>query len=615
MEWDFGMPWYRPTRICHATSASEFGWRTGNSKWPANFPDNLPPVINIGQGSPTNLLYLKNAKFPAKYNQSLLAFDWSFGIIHAIHLKPSGATYTAEREEFLSGIPLPLTDGTIGPDGALYFLTGGRRLESDLYRVYYNGPENTQNPVSTTKINPENELRRTLEKFHNKQDATVIYFAWPHLKHPDRFVRYAARLAIEHQPSQEWQQKALTEKDPIIAINSLQALTRNTDANNKDKILAALLKINFNILNEEQKIDLLRVYELVFLRLGKPDEQTKTKIATYFFSRFPTISKVFDQHLARILVNVDSPGIIEKIVSKITNNASASIESVGGNTATNSADLILRNPQYGLDIAQMLDNKPPALQVYYAILISNVKTGWTPALSERYFSWYKKAFTYKGGLSYVGFLERARKMALQNVPENKKGYYDNLSGGDLLNKTGNDIIVENYPKGPYKYWNADETNKLFETELVNRDYKQGKSMYDAVTCSRCHSMLGQGGNIGPDLSQLASRFTTKDILEAIMEPNKVISDQYASTQFELKNGQSIVGRLVNEDKVNYSISQNPYAPDFLLKVAKNTVVSKKYSTVSVMLPGLINPLNQEELKDLMAFLIAGGKQDHKVFLK
>ena len=41
MEWDFGMPWYRPTRICHVTSGSEYGWRTGNQKWSPYYPDNL----------------------------------------------------------------------------------------------------------------------------------------------------------------------------------------------------------------------------------------------------------------------------------------------------------------------------------------------------------------------------------------------------------------------------------------------------------------------------------------------------------------------------------------------------------------------------------------------
>ncbi len=137
MEWEFGLPWYRPTRICHVTSASEFGWRQADSKWSPTYPDNLPAVINIGQGSPTNLLSLKDAKFPAKYKKSLLAFDWTFGIAHLIKLKPTGSTYLADREEFLSGIPLPLTDGVIVPDGALYFMAVGRRLESDMYRVSY----------------------------------------------------------------------------------------------------------------------------------------------------------------------------------------------------------------------------------------------------------------------------------------------------------------------------------------------------------------------------------------------------------------------------------------------------------------------------------------------
>ena len=162
MEWDFGLPWYRPTRICHVTSGAEFGWRTGNSKWFPGNPDNLPPVVNIGQGSPTNVMSGMNAKFPQKYRQSFFAFDWSFGIIYSIHLKPKGATYEGEREEFISGTPLPLTDGAIGPDGAMYFMTGGRRLESDLYRVYYTGTEPTtpQAPVLTA----EHKLRTSLEK-------------------------------------------------------------------------------------------------------------------------------------------------------------------------------------------------------------------------------------------------------------------------------------------------------------------------------------------------------------------------------------------------------------------------------------------------------------------
>ena len=71
MEWDFGMPWYRPTRIAHLTSGSEYGWRTGNSKWSPNYPDNLPATLNIGQGSPTNVMFGLKANFPSKYKKAL----------------------------------------------------------------------------------------------------------------------------------------------------------------------------------------------------------------------------------------------------------------------------------------------------------------------------------------------------------------------------------------------------------------------------------------------------------------------------------------------------------------------------------------------------------------
>ena len=163
-----------------STSGSEFGWRTGNSKWSPDFPDNLPPVINIGQGSPTNLIHGMNSNFPEKYKHALFASDWSFGIIYAIHLKPNGSSYTAEPEEFLSGAPLPLTDGIIGPDGALYFLTGGRRLESDLYRVSYKGDGTAERRDCCfhrrRMVRQLRTLRKQLEEFHGEPQKERIGF-------------------------------------------------------------------------------------------------------------------------------------------------------------------------------------------------------------------------------------------------------------------------------------------------------------------------------------------------------------------------------------------------------------------------------------------------------
>lgn len=616
MEWDFGMPWYRPTRICHVTSGSEFGWRTGNSKWPTAWPDNLPPVINIGQGSPTNLVYGGEANFPERYRKALFAFDWSFGIIYAIHLKENGSTYSAEAEEFVSGAPLPLTDGVIGPDGALYFLTGGRRLESDLYRVYYKGTDavdkTVQNVSQTATASSElRNLRHQLEAFHSGPEKGAVDFAWQYLNHEDRFIRYAARLVLEHNPLSEWQSRAIAERDPTAKTQAIISLVHHAKPGLRSALLTSLTEMNYSDLSESLKIDLLRAIELVLLRQGAPEGAEKAKLIAYLDPHFPANSNSLNRSLSNLLVYLEAPGAVEKTLALLRTAKDDTPEE----TAKSSSDLILRNPQYGMDIAGMLSKMPPAQQTYYATVLSRAKTGWTPEAQEEYFSWFKEAFGYKGGVSYVGFINKARLMALENVTPARQEHFRAMSGEELLSKSGNDLISGPQAKGPGRRWTMEEATAAVEGQLSNRNFEQGKNMYDATRCSSCHAMGGAGGSIGPDLTQLGTRFTVTDMLEAIIDPSKTVSDQYAATVFTMKDGSSILGRLIDEDKEKYFVSQNPFTPDVLREVAKADVVETKYSYISIMYPGLINSLNEEELRDLMAYLMAGGNPEHELYKK
>jgi putative heme-binding domain-containing protein len=615
MEWDFGMPWYRPTRICHVTSGSEFGWRTGNGKWSPAYPDNLPPVLNIGQGSPTNVVYGANAKFPEKYRKSLFAFDWSFGIIYAVHLQPEGASYKAEAEEFISGSPLALTDGVIGPDGALYFMTGGRRLESDLYRVYYNDKdekETVASAKSAVKETEESKIRKQLEQYHGKPQAGAVDFAWPYLKHNDRFVRYAARIAVEHQPISQWQARALNEKDPQILTQAIIALARHGNKTQRNQMLESLMKIDNAQLSQPKQQDLLRAFELVLYRHGSPEAATKRKVIAYLDSRYPANDNNLNRSLSKLLVSLDAPQVVPKTLALLEKAKDDKSEQ---ETATASSDLILRNPQYGMDIAGMLANVPPAQQTYYATALSAAKTGWTPELRDEYFKWIYNAFNYKGGRSYVGFIDKARKAALSHVPKSQYAHYNTISGDSLLSSGGVDLATTTTyrPKGPGRTWTVEEALPLVETGLAQRDLERGKAIFAATLCSSCHSMGGEGGFVGPDLTQLGNRFTPKDILEAIIHPDSVISDQYGATVFHLKDGSSVVGRLTNEDDNTYFVSQNPFAPQSLREIPKKDVSKTKASDVSPMVPHLIDRLNPEELKDLMAYLISAGNKDHKVY--
>ena len=611
MEWDFGLPWYRPIRICQVTSGSEFGWRPGTDKWSPAFPDNLPPVLNIGQGSPTSFFSGQNARFPEKYRKSLFAFDWSFGIIYAIQLDPDGASYKAKGEEFISGSPLPLTDGLIGPDGALYFLTGGRKLESDLYRVYYG--DNTENTgkLAEVKLNEEQNIRRKLEEYHGQPQAGAINFAWPYLKHTDRFIRFAARIAVENQPVSQWKERALNEKDPVILTQAIIALARQGNTNLKDQALKSLMNVNYAQLSESQQIDFVRAFELVLSRMGLPDANIKAQVAAYLNPQYPAKTNELNRELSKVLIYVEAPQALEKTMALL---ATAKDDNSGQNTLTQSSDLILRNPQYGMDIAKMLSNVPPAQQTFYATALSQAKTGWTPQLQEKYFQWFYGAFKYKGGHSFVGFIDKARKSALANVSKDRFAYFNTISGDSLVRQGGIYVVdAVQPPKGPGRNWTMKEALPIADSGIKNRNFEQGKAMFTASLCISCHTMNGEGGVAGPDLTQLGTRFSYRDMLEAIIEPNKTISDQYGATVFYLKEGGSVLGRLISQDNAKYTISQNPFAPQTTREVLKKDVVRTRISEVSPMLRGMINRLNAEELKDLLAYLKSGGKKQDTIF--
>jgi putative heme-binding domain-containing protein len=617
MEWDLGLPWYRPTRICLVVPGSDFGYRENDHKWSPLYPDNLPPILNVGQGSPTDVMTAYNAGFPNKYRKGLYYFDWTYGIIYHVKLTPYKSYYKVKQDVFASGSPLPLVDGVIGPDGAMYFVTGGRRLQSNLYRIYYgNGhmakkPLHFKNDTKTTK--KARKTRKMLEKLQVKQVPNAVNIAWHYLASNDRFIRYTARKAIEHRPVTKWKQKALNEKDPIASIYALLALAKNGNKSLESSILNKLISIDYNNLNHQQKIALLRTIEVTLARMGKPDGKINEKLIAYLDPKFPASKKIVNRLFSKVLAYIGDPNAVKKMVTILGETPKKqSYEK----TATESSNLIYRNFKYGTAIAHMLANTPPAQHVYYAVVLSGAKKGWTPELRKEYFSWIKKVFKdYKGGHSFVGYINEARKHAIDNATKTLAALYNSISGDSLLSSSGNDLASSvPQPKGPGRAWKVDSALVLVQSGLHNRDYKDGKNMFLSLSCGSCHRVGNIGeGDIGPDLSRVGRRFSYKDMLESIINPSKSISSQYAATKFSLKNGGAVVGRLIKKENGNYYISQNPYAPQKNVKVPVDSVIKTSVSKTSIMPKGLINRLNPDELKDLLAFLKSGGNKKDEVF--
>jgi putative heme-binding domain-containing protein len=355
----------------------------------------------------------------------------------------------------------------------------------------------------------------------------------------------------------------------------------------------------------------LRAIELVFARMGAPDPAEKNAVAKLLDPMFPAVSNDMNKELSKLLVYIDAPKAVEKTMALL---AVAKDDMASQKTVSASSDLILRNPQYGMDIAGMLAKMPPLTQTWYANVLSQAKNGWTPELRNKYFKWYYTAFGYKGGVCYVGFIDKARKNALENIPKENFATYNKMSGDSLVNlaRRGLDIGPV-LPKGPGRNWKLEDAVAVADSAIGTRSFDQGKAMFAASLCRTCHQVKGEGGIAGPDLTQVGTRFSSKDMLEAIISPSKTISDQYGSTVFFLKTGGSIVGRLIRQDKDNYYISQNPFDTQIIRTVMKKNVSKTRVSEISPMLPGMINSLNAEELRDLIAYMKSGGNPNHPIY--
>ena len=147
MEADEGTSWFRPTRLHHIVAGGEYGWRSGWANWPDYYVDQLPTMLSLGRGSPSGIASYNHFAYPQKYHGALFVADWSQGKIHCVRLKPNGGSFTADSSVFLEGNPLNVTDLEVGPDGNLYFVTGGRGTSGGFFRLRWKGkvPESVKN--------------------------------------------------------------------------------------------------------------------------------------------------------------------------------------------------------------------------------------------------------------------------------------------------------------------------------------------------------------------------------------------------------------------------------------------------------------------------------------
>jgi putative heme-binding domain-containing protein len=578
MEWDLGLPWYRPTRLLVVQSGVDYGWRIGSAKWPADYPDAPPAWRDIGPSSPTGM---------ASDLAGTFALDWTFGTVYL------------DGKPWLVGAPFPLTDIAIHGHKT-WLATGGRGLPSALYLVPWDKQrEATESAelVSSRLVRPSTEWRDA----DSRAVAQVLGEATADPAH-----RVAARLSLERSPVEKWRDHVLAvdAAQPTRSLTGLLALARQGAPADLQPILDALGKLSFASMAHDDRIAWLRVHALAMLRQGPPNDAQRAAIAQRLLPLFPTNNERQDQDLAELLVFVDAPGLLDKLVPALSPMRPSPVP----DWAKVGKQGDVYGSQYAGVIDAMANAMPPIGQIAIADALRTVKHGWTLDQRRTFFTFLGEARKRKGGASYSGFLKKMIDASWATCsPAEQQAL------AELVGKARADApkFVATPPKGPGRDWQPGDIDAALRDGLpaTAEELARGHNLFHAASCAGCHYFAGEGGNHGPDLTSLGNKFGARDVLEAILEPSKVVSEQYAGQVLTKQDGSSLFGFAVKGHHGDVEVWEvMPAVADAaVVRVPVADVAKVERSPLSPMPADLADRLSRDELRALLAFLLSRGQ--------
>ncbi len=694
MEWDRGLPWFRPTRVVHLIPAGDYGWRTGAGKFAFYEIDTLPGVVDIGRGSPVGVAFYYHHAYPERYQGAYFMGDWSRGRIRVLFPERSGATWTGKAHDFVLGEPLNVTDMDVGPDGWLYFATGGRGTSGGLYRVTYeqpgpppeatgapravrqpmprsgwgreaivaaraeaddawapelwrivrdpdsealdrqralellqvHGPKPTleeasallssdepmvraaaaallgahafaqvQEPLRAALADPdplvarraaESLVRSGLHPRTRRLEVATAEALYELLDHEDRFLRYAAREAILRIAHGYWVDAAIMAapaQRPRGVFEALLAVIYRQEHKLEYNFLAGkLFQLAQADLDIEGELDFLRMLELAFVRDEDPDApgraDARSGLGPMLLGRYPHADSRANRQLERLLAFLQPDGALAKMAG------------------------------------QLRSGRPPEEQIHTAYCLRAMDRGWTPELRNRVVAWFDDAREFRGAASMEGYIDAIWNDVLARFPADERSAAEErleMQRAERAERAAElitDVEGDRPGRSDLAQMSFEELAEYLEYDVMAYERyspEQGERVFHRARCSACHVFgnIGRGG--GPDLSTVVKRFRRREVLESIMFPSRVVSDQYQAVDVELDDGSLHSGMVVEDAEARLTLID---AGGNRLDLDRSRIRTQAPSALSIMPEGLLDAMTLSDLTSLIRFLDEGAEQ-------
>ncbi len=210
MEWDFGMPWYRPTRVNHATSGSELGWRSGTGKWPAYYVDQPARDGGHRPGLAGRRRVRVRGEVPREVPEG--AVHLRLDVRHDVRDPHRAERGDVQGDEGRVRQPHPAAaDGRVHQPGRRRDVLHDRRprhAERAVPRDLRRQGDRPRRPSTQTNSTRMREAaaadsRRSTRRPRTRPRPSSSSTRTSQTRRP--LHRYAARVALEHQPVKAWQ--------------------------------------------------------------------------------------------------------------------------------------------------------------------------------------------------------------------------------------------------------------------------------------------------------------------------------------------------------------------------------------------------------------------------
>jgi len=155
-------------------------------------------------------------------------------------------------------------------------------------------------------------------------------------------------------------------------------------------------------------------------------------------------------------------------------------------------------------------------------------------------------------------------------------------------------------------WRMQDLLPALDEVKAGRSLEKGKTAFRETGCVQCHRFDGEGGTVGPDLSTVGKKVAARELLESIIEPSKIVADEYANYLIQTEDGDLVSGRVDREDE-SVLVLRGASATDPPIAIAKSNIAARKRLDTSNMPAGMVNVLEREQVLDLLAYLLSSGQ--------